>query len=102
MKGTISGRAGGSDLHAEMIAIRQAAALWEAGVTDCDLYVTIKPAPMCAGAIYRRINRHIWAGSQSRLCRQFIQSVDHRFNHQAEVTEGFWRFVLPDYKGLFR
>ena len=37
--------------HAEMIAITQAAeALGSWRLTDCTLYVTLEPCPMCAGA----------------------------------------------------
>ncbi len=38
--------------HAEMLAIRAAAqALGNSRLTDCDLYVTLEPCAMCAGAI---------------------------------------------------
>lgn len=38
--------------HAEMLAIRQAGkALGSERLTTCDLYVTLEPCPMCAGAI---------------------------------------------------
>jgi tRNA(adenine34) deaminase len=38
--------------HAEMIAIRNAAQVWQSWrLHDCTLYVTLEPCPMCAGAI---------------------------------------------------
>jgi tRNA(adenine34) deaminase len=45
--------------HAELIAIRQAAAaLGSERLTDCDLYVTLEPCAMCAGAMsFARIRR---------------------------------------------
>lgn len=45
--------------HAEMLAIRQAAAaLGSERLTDCDLYVTLEPCAMCAGALsFARIRR---------------------------------------------
>src|SRR5215831_13403596 len=45
--------------HAEMLAIRQAAAkLGNERLTDCDLYVTLEPCAMCAAAIsFARIRR---------------------------------------------
>ena len=45
--------------HAEMLAIRAAAAaLGSERLTDCDLYVTLEPCAMCAGAIsFARIRR---------------------------------------------
>ncbi len=45
--------------HAEMLAIRAAAAaLASERLVDCDLYVTLEPCPMCAAAIsFARIRR---------------------------------------------
>ncbi len=45
--------------HAEILAIRQAAAaLGSERLTDCDLYVTLEPCTMCAAAIsFARIRR---------------------------------------------
>lgn len=45
--------------HAEMLALREAAAaVGAARITDCDLYVTLEPCPMCAQAIsFARIRR---------------------------------------------
>ena len=50
--------------HAEMIVLRQAAAeLGEHRLTDCDLYVTLEPCAMCAGAIsHARLRRLYYAG----------------------------------------
>jgi len=52
--------------HAEMIAIRAASETlggWR--LIDCDMYVTIEPCPMCAGAIY-----------QSRISNLYIGAMD--------------------------
>jgi len=45
--------------HAEILAIRQAtAAVGSERLVDCDLYVTLEPCTMCAGAIsFARIRR---------------------------------------------
>ena len=45
--------------HAEMLAIRQAAAtVGSERLVDCDLYVTLEPCTMCAGALaFARIRR---------------------------------------------
>ena len=45
--------------HAEMLAIRAAAAaLGSERLTDCDVYVTLEPCAMCAGALsFARIRR---------------------------------------------
>lgn len=54
--------------HAEMRAIRQAAAaLGNDRLTDCDLYVTLEPCAMCAGAIsHARIARLYYAASDPK------------------------------------
>jgi len=82
--------------HAEMIAIRQAAAaLGSWRLLDTTLYVTLEPCVMCMGAIIlARIPRLVYAcrdpkvgavGSIYNLAR------DERFNHRVEVTEGVLR-----------
>lgn len=54
--------------HAEIVAIRAAAhALGEERLTGCDLYVTLEPCPMCAGAIsHARIRRLYFAASDPK------------------------------------
>ncbi len=49
--------------HAEMLAIRAAAkSLGDFRLTDCDLYVTLEPCAMCAGAIsHARLRRLYFA-----------------------------------------
>lgn len=64
--GAVIARAGNRTLadrdptaHAEMLALRQAAAaLGSERLIDCDLYVSLEPCPMCAAAIsFARIRR---------------------------------------------
>lgn len=51
--------------HAEMLAIRQAAeALGSERLTGCDLYVTLEPCPMCAGAISLARLRRLYYGAE--------------------------------------
>ena len=79
--------------HAEMLAIRQAAAaIGDWRLTDCTLAVTLEPCCMCAGAIVlARIPRLIYGAADPkagavdtlyRLCS------DSRLNHQVEVIAG--------------
>ncbi|MDI1345717.1 MAG: nucleoside deaminase [Pseudolabrys sp.] len=51
--------------HAELIAIRAAAAaLGSERLTDCDLYVTLEPCAMCAGALsFARVRRLYFGAS---------------------------------------
>ncbi|MFN6130969.1 MAG: tRNA adenosine(34) deaminase TadA [Planctomycetota bacterium] len=79
--------------HAEMIAITQAAAhlnSWR--LQECELYVTLEPCPMCAGAILQaRIPRVVYgaidpkAGAVESLYRLLN---DQRLNHRCEVISG--------------
>ena len=51
--------------HAEIVAIREASrALNTFQLTDCDLYCSCEPCPMCFGAIYwARVSRVFYAGT---------------------------------------
>ena len=50
--------------HAEVVALRAAAAkLGEIRLTDCDLYVTLEPCAMCAGAISLSRVRRVYFGA---------------------------------------
>jgi tRNA(adenine34) deaminase len=79
--------------HAEMIAITQAAAhLSSWRLQECELYVTLEPCPMCAGAILQaRIPRVVYgaidpkAGAVESLYRLLN---DQRLNHRCEVMGG--------------
>ena len=79
--------------HAEMIAITQAAeALGSWRLTECTLYVTLEPCPMCAGAIVQaRIPRVIYGASDPKAgaCRTLFQITnDPRLNHRSTVIGG--------------
>ena len=54
--------------HAEIVALRKAAgALGQERLTECDLYVTLEPCAMCAGAIgHARIARLYYAASDPK------------------------------------
>ena len=50
--------------HAEMLAIRAASAtIGSERLIDCDLYVTLEPCPMCAGAISLARLRRLYYGA---------------------------------------
>ncbi len=79
--------------HAEMIAIREAAAKighWR--LLDTTLYVTLEPCVMCMGAtILARIPRLVFACRDPRagaVGSIYDFSADDRFNHRVEVVEG--------------
>lgn len=78
--------------HAELIALDQASrALGGWRVLDCELFVTLEPCPMCAGAIINsRIDRVVYgakdckAGSVDSVQRMF----ELGYNHKPEVVAG--------------
>ncbi|MDP2358940.1 MAG: nucleoside deaminase [Beijerinckiaceae bacterium] len=79
--------------HAEMLALRAAAqAIGSERLIDCDLYVTLEPCAMCAGAIsFARIRRLYFAaddpkgGAVEHGPRFFAQATCH---HAPEVYGG--------------
>jgi tRNA(adenine34) deaminase len=79
--------------HAEMVALRAAAAALEAHRLDgCDLYVTMEPCAMCAGALVTaRIRRLVFGTRDIRFgaVRSKFRIADSEIlNHRAEVVEG--------------
>ncbi|WP_050452413.1 tRNA adenosine(34) deaminase TadA [Candidatus Burkholderia verschuerenii] len=83
--------------HAEMVALRAAAqALQNYRLPGCELYVTLEPCLMCAGAImHARIARVVFGASDSKTgaCGSVVDMfANERLNHHASVTGG----VLAD------
>src|SRR5947208_4040064 len=79
--------------HAEMLALTQAeAAVGDWRLTDCDLYVTKEPCPMCAGAlVHVRIRRIIFGCADLRAgaAGSIINLLQlPSLNHQCEITSG--------------
>ena len=82
--------------HAEMLAITQAeAAAGDWRLTDCDLYVTKEPCPMCAGAlVHVRMRRVIFGCADERAGAaggviNLLQMPG--LNHRCEITSGVLR-----------
>lgn len=79
--------------HAELIAIREAAAaLGDWHLTDATLVVTLEPCVMCAGAILNaRIPRVVfgaWDEKAGAVGSVYDVLRDRRLNHRVEVTAG--------------
>jgi len=79
--------------HAEILALREAAqTIGNYRLLDCDLYVTVEPCAMCAGAItHARIRRLIYGAEDAKAgaVHSMLQVLNHpKLNHQAEVTCG--------------
>ena len=78
--------------HAELLAIDAACrALHGWRLFQCDLYVTLEPCPMCAGAIVQaRVDRVVIGSMNAKAgCAGSVLNVlqERRFNHQVELTK---------------
>jgi len=79
--------------HAEMLALTQAeAAVGDWRLTDCDLYVTKEPCPMCAGAlVHTRIRRLVFgcADSSAGAAGSVMSLLQMpTLNHRCDVASG--------------
>ena len=79
--------------HAEMAALREAALnVANHRLTSCELYVTLEPCPMCAGAaVHARLKRLIYGADDPKAgaVRSVMRVLNHpHLNHQMEVTPG--------------
>jgi tRNA(adenine34) deaminase len=79
--------------HAEIAALRDAAGgLGNYRLPDCDLYVTLEPCPMCAGAIMQaRIRRLVFGAPDPKTgaCGSVVNLfAEPRLNHHTLVTGG--------------
>ena len=79
--------------HAEILAIRAATSKRnEQRLPDCDLYVTLEPCPMCAGAIIQsRIPRIVYGATDPKagaVTSLYNLLTDTRLNHTVQVTGG--------------
>jgi len=98
--GTIIARAhnlkvkcGDAFAHAEMLAMARATKkLGDWRLNECELYVTLEPCPMCAGAIINaRVGHIVFGASDPKAgCVGTLYNLveDKRFNHRARVTSG--------------
>ena len=79
--------------HAEIVALREAAAaVGNHRLANCDLFATIEPCPMCAGAlVHARIKRLVYGADDPKAgaVRSVMQVLNHpQLNHRVEVRSG--------------
>jgi tRNA(adenine34) deaminase len=79
--------------HAEINAIREACqTLSRWNLSDCELFVTLEPCPMCAGAIVQaRISRVIFGCSDPKAgAAGTLYNIlnDSRLNHRCKIKSG--------------
>ena len=91
--------------HAEIIAIENAAkALGRWRLSDCTLYVTLEPCPMCVGAIINsRLKRVVYGAFDEKgvACSSVLNLFELPFNHvpmvRSRVLEKECRDILSDF-----
>lgn len=95
--------------HAEIEAIDNACkALGGWRLWECDMYVTLEPCPMCAGAIINSRIKTVYYGASDLKAGSFGSVVDFNslpYNHKPEIVSGVMqdeaRKMLSDFfKGL--
>lgn len=78
--------------HAELIALKDACKnLNSYHLEDCDIYVTLEPCAMCAGAILNFRLNNVYIGTKNPrfgCCGSKINLLDYNFNHSCNVEFG--------------
>ena len=76
--------------HAEIIAIQRASKKlnsWR--LNDCEMYVTLEPCPMCAGALIQSRIKKVYIGAKDEktgACGSVLNLLeDYKINHQVEI-----------------
>lgn len=82
--------------HAEIVALRQAAnALRNYRLADCELFVTIEPCAMCAGAlVHARLKSLVYGTEDPKAgaVHSVVAVLNHpQLNHKMEVRNGVLR-----------
>lgn len=77
--------------HAEIIAIQKASKKLKSWrLENCEMYVTLEPCPMCAGAIILSRIQKIVIGTmdeKSGACGSVLNLFSYPFNHRVEVEK---------------
>ena len=83
--------------HAEILAIEKACKKIEAWrLENCEMYVTLEPCSMCAGALIQSRIKKIYIGTEdpkTGACGSVLNLVqDYPFNHKIEIE----KYILKD------
>lgn len=78
--------------HAEILAIEKACKKLDSWrLTDCEMYVTLEPCSMCAGALINSRIKKLYIGTQDEktgACGSVLNLLeDYKFNHKIEVEK---------------
>lgn len=79
--------------HAEILAIQKASKKLEAWrLLDCEMYVTLEPCSMCAGAMIQSRIKKVYIGAmdpKTGACGSVLNLLqDYPFNHIVEIETG--------------
>ena len=79
--------------HAEIVALREAGkSIGNHRLADCELFATIEPCAMCAGAmVHARLKRLVYGAEDPKAgaVKSVLQVLNHpRLNHQMTVLSG--------------
>ena len=79
--------------HAEILAIQKASKKLKSWrLIDCEMYITLEPCPMCAGAIINSRIKKIYIGTQDKKTGAAGSVLnlfdDYIFNHKVETETG--------------
>lgn len=78
--------------HAEILAISKACKKLKSWrLENCDIYVTLEPCPMCAGAILNARIKNLYFGAYDKTSKTNLLNAimqDDRLNHKTNVKGG--------------
>ena len=92
--------------HAEIIAIQKASKKLKSWrLTDCEMYVTLEPCAMCAGALIQSRIKKIYIGTmdyKTGACGSVLNLLeDYPFNHKVEIENNILKqeceLILKDF-----
>ena len=97
--------------HAEIIAIQKASKkLGSWRLNDCEMYVTLEPCAMCAGALIQSRIKKVYIGTmdlKTGACGSVLNLLeDYTFNHKVEIEKGIMQqeceTILKDFFKMLR
>ena len=96
--------------HAEILAITKANKKLKAWrFSDCEMYITLEPCPMCAGALIQARIKKVYIGAldeKTGACESVINIDNYKFNHTVEIETGILKeeceYILKDFFKMIR
>lgn len=97
--------------HAEILAIQKASKKLESWrLLDCEMYITLEPCSMCAGAIINSRIKKVYIGTLDEKTGAAGSVLnlfeDYKFNHKVEVEKGVMQKecenILKDFFKMLR